>query len=134
MGAGKGNATVIALLVLFENALACQSRLILLDSILLFFTALAIMMWTDFLSNQETPWDLDWWFPLVMTGVSLGLAASVKWVGLFVIASVGISTISNLWGLIDHKITMREFANHFAARAVALILVPIVVYMVSLRE
>jgi dolichyl-phosphate-mannose-protein mannosyltransferase len=60
MGAGKRISVSVALLVLFENALACQSRLILLDSILLFFTGLALMMWTDFLANQEVPWSLDW--------------------------------------------------------------------------
>lgn len=53
MGSGKGIALVTAIVVLFENALACQSRLILLDSILVFFTALTMMMWTDFLANQH---------------------------------------------------------------------------------
>jgi dolichyl-phosphate-mannose-protein mannosyltransferase len=64
-----------------------------------------------------------------MTGVSLGLAASVKWVGLFVIASVGVSTLQNLWGLIDYRISARSFARHFMARAFALIFVPVLVYM-----
>jgi dolichyl-phosphate-mannose-protein mannosyltransferase len=64
-----------------------------------------------------------------MTGISLGLAASVKWIGLFVIATVGVSTLKNLWGLIDNRITARSFANHFAARAFALIVLPVLVYM-----
>lgn len=53
MGSGRYVAVLSAIMVLFENALACQSRLILLDSILLFFTALTMMMWTDFLANQD---------------------------------------------------------------------------------
>ena len=85
-------------------------------------------MWTDFLGNQDVPFTFDWWYPLVLTGVSLGLAASVKWVGLFVICTVGVSTVYNLWGLIDQHTTAVGFARHFCARAFALIFVPICVY------
>lgn len=53
MGASQSSAILAGLLVVFENALACQSRLILLDSILIFFTALSFMMWTDFLACQN---------------------------------------------------------------------------------
>lgn len=64
-----------------------------------------------------------------MTGVGLGLSASVKWVGLFIIAAIGVSTIHNLWNLIDSQITLARFSRHFMARAFALIAVPIAVYM-----
>ena len=40
-----------------------------------------------------------------------------------------VSTIKNLWDLIDSRITGRGFARHFMARAFALIVVPILVYM-----
>ncbi|KAI8848349.1 hypothetical protein BC829DRAFT_394251, partial [Chytridium lagenaria] len=93
--------------LLFGN----QSRLILLDSSLLFFTGLTTMMWSDFLR------------------VFLGLAVSVKWVGLFVIATVGISTIQNLWTILgDNKVPMIQFGRHFLARAVCLILLPFSIY------
>jgi dolichyl-phosphate-mannose-protein mannosyltransferase len=53
-----------------------------------------------------------WWYPLFMTGLCLGLSVSVKWVGklqvqlrkgLFVIATVGVSTIKNLWNLLEDE-------------------------------
>ena len=100
MGLSNTSSTLTALILIFENGFVTQSRLILLDSILLFFTALSFMIWTDFLSNQDSPFTFTWWYPLIMTGVSLGLAVSVKWVGLFVIALIGISTLQNLWTLI----------------------------------
>lgn len=66
-----------------------------------------------------------------MTGLSLGLALSVKWVGLFIIATVGVSTIKNLWDMLDDvNVTWTVFKNHFLARALCLIVVPITVYMV----
>lgn len=43
MGSKQSSAILAGMLVLFENGFACQSRLILLDSILLFFTGLAMV-------------------------------------------------------------------------------------------
>ncbi|KAI8613977.1 hypothetical protein BC830DRAFT_1169815 [Chytriomyces sp. MP71] len=106
-----------------------QSRLILLDSGLIFFTGLTVMMWTDFLTNQETPFTFNWWYPLVMTGVSLGLAGSVKWVGLFLIATIGMSTLINLWSVLgDLRVSPRQFVDHFFARALCLIVIPLSFY------
>ncbi|KAI8808004.1 Dolichyl-phosphate-mannose-protein mannosyltransferase-domain-containing protein [Cladochytrium replicatum] len=129
-GFSNTSSLLAALLLTFENGSACQSRLILLDSILVFFTGLSAMMWTDFLSNQDMPFSFTWWYPLFMTGVSIGLAASVKWVGLFVIATVGVSTIQNLWELLGDvkRVSWGKFIQHFLARALCLIVVPLVVY------
>jgi dolichyl-phosphate-mannose-protein mannosyltransferase len=34
-----------------------------------------------------------------MTGLGLGLTVSCKWVGLFTIATIGVSTIKGLWDI-----------------------------------
>ncbi|KAJ3215440.1 hypothetical protein HK099_006372 [Clydaea vesicula] len=119
MGASEANSILAAIMVLFENGLAWY----------IFFVALSAMMWTDFLANQDEPFTLNWWYPLGMSGISIGLAVSVKWVGLFVIATVGVSTLKNLWDLIDEKITFNTFSKHFLARALCLIVLPATVYM-----
>jgi len=46
---------------------------------------------------QTDPLGIDWWIWLTLTGVSLGCVLSVKWVGLFAIALVGLFTIEDLW-------------------------------------
>ncbi|KAJ3023940.1 hypothetical protein HKX48_009148 [Thoreauomyces humboldtii] len=128
------NATAImtAVLVAFENALACQSRLILLDSILVFFTALSIQMWTAFQAVKHQSFSAKWWIALVASGAAIGLAASVKWVGLFVIAWVGISTLNYIWDLLgDPRVTPARFFKHFLALAGCLIVVPVAVYMAT---
>ena len=87
-----------------ENALLTQSRLILLDSPLVLFTACTALSWVSFMNQHEqgpskafTP---SWWIWLGATGVSLGATVSVKWVGLFTIAWVGSLTLVQLWVLL----------------------------------
>ena len=51
----------------------------------------------DFLHRM---FELEWWVWMSVAGFSLGCAFSVKWVGLFVIALVGLRTIRDLWDLL----------------------------------
>ncbi|KAJ3352780.1 hypothetical protein HDU91_005976 [Kappamyces sp. JEL0680] len=54
----------------------------------------------------------------------------VKWVGLFTIAMIGAVTIQQLWTIVtDGSIPLRVFYRHFMARVLALIVVPISIYM-----
>ncbi|CAG8785268.1 25237_t:CDS:2, partial [Racocetra persica] len=66
-------AFLVANLVLFENGLVTQSRLILLDSPLVAFTAFTVLMWVKFQNQEKRPFELWWWVWLAMTGVGLGL-------------------------------------------------------------
>ncbi|KAG8767091.1 hypothetical protein FRC12_006454 [Ceratobasidium sp. 428] len=118
-------------LVTFENGLITQSRLILLDSPLIFFTALTAFFWVGF-SNEDVqrPFTEQWWTWLALTGLSLGAVVSCKWVGLFTIATVGVCTLRQLWLLLgDLRVTPRLFVKHFLARALCLIILPILFYM-----
>lgn len=87
-----------------ENGLLTQSRLILLDSPLVIFTAFTALAWTCFTNQHEQgpskAFDPNWWFWLFATGIGLGATVSVKWVGLFTIAWIGSLTILQLWVLI----------------------------------
>lgn len=129
LGFSTMTATFTAILVLFENSLATQSRLILLDSPLLLFTGFTIMSWAKFQQFQKMPFKADWWKWLTLTGIGLGLVSSVKWVGLFSVAAIGLATINNLWNLLgDLKNSMKTFAKHFMARALCLIVIPVSIY------
>lgn len=80
-----------------ESSHITQFRLILLDAALVFFTALTIYAWSRFWTFQNHPFSKWWWYWLTMTGLGMGAAVSSKWVGLFVIAMVGTSTVKDLW-------------------------------------
>lgn len=128
-----------ALFITFENGLVTQSRFILLDSPLIFFTALSIFFWTGFSNENEIardrhgrtgPFSRRWWIWLILTGLSLGAVLSCKWVGLFTIATVGILTILQLWTLLgDLRVPIPLLVRHFVARAVCLIAIPVLFYM-----
>ena len=66
-----------------------------------------------------------------MTGLSIALTTSVKLVGLFIVALIGLATLHDLWRLIDirRKLTTTQCVQHFMARAVTLIALPIVIYL-----
>ncbi|MDI1486978.1 MAG: Dolichyl-phosphate-mannose--protein mannosyltransferase 1 [Ramalina farinacea] len=128
-------ATLGAGMLIFENGLITQSRLILLDSPLIIFTAFTALAWTCFTNQHEQgpskAFDASWWFWLVATGLGLGATVSVKWVGLFTIAWVGSLTVVQLWVLLgDTKtVTPRLWFKHFLARVFCLIIVPVTFYM-----
>ncbi|KAK9468350.1 Dolichyl-phosphate-mannose-protein mannosyltransferase-domain-containing protein [Lipomyces arxii] len=127
-GVTTTSAALGALLVIFENALTTQSRFILLDSPLVFFTALTAYAWVNF--NTQTAFSKGWYWYLFLTGFSLGATVSVKWVGLFTIAWVGIGTLSGLWDLLgDLSVSPKAYIKHFVLRAVFLIGVPVLFYL-----
>lgn len=115
----------------FENGMITQSRHILLDSPLIFFTALTTFLWCGFCNeDKQEPFTHSWWTWLVLTGLSLGAVVSCKWVGLFTIATIGCSTVLQLWNLLgDLRIPPRRFLKHFFARGLCLILIPVLFYM-----
>ncbi|KAG8848628.1 hypothetical protein FRB91_010642 [Serendipita sp. 411] len=139
-----------SILVLFENGLITQSRHILLDSPLLFFTGLSTMFWVLFCNEDRRPvtrvphashgkgvvvngpFSRIWWTYLLLTGLSLGAVVSCKWVGLFTIATVGFSTVKQLWTLLgDLNVRPGIWMRHFMARAICLIFVPAIFYMAT---
>ncbi|KAF9074669.1 glycosyltransferase family 39 protein [Rhodocollybia butyracea] len=120
-----------ALFITFENGLVTQSRHILLDSPLIFFTSLSVFSWVGFCNeDKHKPFTDSWWIWLVLSGLSLGAVVSCKWVGLFTIATIGLNTIYQLWILItDIRVPPKLFLRHFTARALCLIVIPILFYM-----
>jgi dolichyl-phosphate-mannose-protein mannosyltransferase len=59
---------------------------------------------------------------------------SVKLVGLFVTALVGVYTIEDLWNKFgDLRMSYKDQARHWVARVACLIVLPVVVYMISFK-
>ncbi|KAJ4417187.1 Dolichyl-phosphate-mannose--protein mannosyltransferase 1 [Gnomoniopsis sp. IMI 355080] len=134
-GCRTSTAAMGAGLIIFENGLLTQARLILLDSPLVLATAFTAMSWISFTNQHELgptrAFQPSWWFWLAMSGLGLGITFSIKWVGLFTIAWVGALTLVQLWVLLgdSRTVTMRLLAKHFMARVFCLIVIPATFYM-----
>ncbi|PKK76569.1 PMT-domain-containing protein [Rhizophagus irregularis] len=127
------HAVILAtLMVLLDTAYLCISRFILLDSMLLFFTFTTIFFMVKFHNQRHDPFSIDWWLWLILTGISIGCVSSIKWVGLFATALVGLYTIEDLWDKFgDLSIPKSIYLKHWIARIICLIILPILIYMLS---
>jgi dolichyl-phosphate-mannose-protein mannosyltransferase len=129
MGISLYTTVAVSTMIIFENGLATQSRLILLDSYLVLFTTLIGFFWVLFQNQRSRPFSTEWYGALIGLGSSMALAASCKWVGLFAVIALGLFTIVDLWNTLgDVKIPLKTVGKHFAVRVVALILLPIAIY------
>ncbi|KAI8899904.1 Dolichyl-phosphate-mannose-protein mannosyltransferase-domain-containing protein [Globomyces pollinis-pini] len=128
-------AVLLAIMTITDVALCTISRLILLDSMLMFFTGLGVYCLCVFRTYQQIePLSLNWILWLFLSGLSLGLVTSVKWVGLFLVALVGIHTISDLWEMFgDQDIKLKHQILHWIARIGCLIVLPLAIYILSFK-
>ncbi|TPX43477.1 dolichyl-phosphate-mannose---protein mannosyltransferase [Synchytrium endobioticum] len=126
-------AFLLGVFALVECSFATISRFILLDSLLLMFTATSTYCLVRFRNEQTArPLTDSWWIWLFLLGINLGAVLSVKWVGLFVIALVGLHTIEELWEMLgDLNMPRRIYMKHWLARILCLIMVPTAIYMAS---
>ncbi|KAJ8938509.1 hypothetical protein NQ318_005173 [Aromia moschata] len=82
-------------------------------------------------SSRTREFSFKWWFWLTFTGTMLACCMSVKFVGLFVILLVGLMTVVDLWDILgDMSRPVSDTLRHLVTRAVCLILLPILLYIV----
>lgn len=118
-------------LVLFDNAHVAETRLILLDSTLIFSIALSFYCYVKFSKERANPFSTNWWKWLTLTGVALSCVISTKYVGTFTFATIGAAVLIDLWNLLDYKtgLTLKQFTKHFLARAWSLIVLPFIIFL-----
>lgn len=81
---------------------------------LLFFTFTTVLCFARFHNLQKKSFSTEWFAWLILTGISIGCVCSVKWVGFFATALVGVYTIEDLWNKFGDlqmpKVRHRSFA------------------------
>eukprot|EP00127_Corallochytrium_limacisporum_P002962 Clim_evm9s144 gene=Clim_evmTU9s144 len=131
LGMSTIGASLATVLVLVEPIFITQSRLILLDSILLIFIALTAFARARFANLRRRPWSAQWKKWMALQGLFIALALGSKWVGLFVMALVGFHTIADLWFLLgDLRLSLADWTEHFTIRLGTLIILPIIGYII----
>lgn len=121
---------LIALMTTLDTGFIVISKFILLDPILLLFTATTFHCMCKLHTLRNVPFTKRWIFWFLLTGISIGCVCSVKWVGLFVTAVVGFYTVIDLLRLYyDPKIGKTKYMKHWLIRILYLIVVPFLIYM-----
>ncbi|KAK9764457.1 Protein O-mannosyltransferase 2 [Basidiobolus ranarum] len=134
LGYTKKGAFLCASMVLLDTTTLTISRFILLDPILLCFTATTLWGQSGFRGQQQNAFSLKWWLWLFATGISVGCVASVKWVGFFTTAWVGLQTLEDLWEKFsDYRMPKISYFMHWLARVICLILIPLSIYVASFK-
>lgn len=129
------SAFLAAILLVFDNGMVTLTRYILLDPPLLFFISTSILGIAEFSfrlgpNSGYRAFTKAWWFYLTWTGVSISCAFSVKFVGLFIVALVGLRTAYDIWLILgDISRPISYFIKHLLARVVCLIVLPIILYV-----
>ncbi|KAG7833553.1 hypothetical protein KL941_003039 [Ogataea angusta] len=130
---------LFTLMVTLETSYTTLGRFILLDSMLLFFTVATVFSMARFHNqnrDEANSFSRKWWKWLLLTGICIGCTCSVKMVGLFVTALVGIYTMVDLWikfGELRTTMPLKRYFYHWVARIVALIIVPFTVFVVCFK-
>ncbi|KAF0276924.1 Dolichyl-phosphate-mannose--protein mannosyltransferase 4 [Hanseniaspora uvarum DSM 2768] len=123
-----------ALLVVFDNSHVIESRLILLDAQINFWIVVSIYAFIRFYKIQldvKKHFSWSWYLWLNLTGVFLSFVISIKYVGVFTFAMVGIAVAFNLWQLLDKDagVSDKDLLKHFLVRVQALIVCPFLYYL-----
>ncbi|CAI4052218.1 hypothetical protein N7582_005396 [Saccharomyces uvarum] len=121
-----------ALLVALDNGHIIQSRIITLDSILVMCISLTFYSYIRFHKCQTTAaFTREWYTWLYLTGISLSLVISTKYIGLMTYMAIGTSVLRTLWNIsdIERKLSIRVVARHFIKRLNGLIFGPLIIYL-----
>ncbi|KAF0455705.1 glycosyltransferase family 39 protein [Gigaspora margarita] len=124
-------AFLVSSLLIFENGLITQGRLILHGSSFLTFTAFTFLMWVKFYTEEKRPFKLWWWVWMALTGVGLGLTISASLEGFFTMVFIGLLAIKYLWDLLsDLRTSFTQIAKNIFANTLCLIIIPVILYII----
>ncbi|KAH9495690.1 Protein O-mannosyl-transferase 1 [Bulinus truncatus] len=128
-GLSRYAAAVAGLLILLDNALIVQSRFMLMEGMLIFFSSLSILAYLKF-RNTKREFSVTWWFWLCLCGISATFSLSIKYVGIFTLILVFVRIFRDYWLMLDDasKSDM-TLVKHLFSRLVSMVTLPVLVYL-----
>ncbi|CAG9854967.1 unnamed protein product [Phyllotreta striolata] len=125
-GLSQWSSLLAALLFLLDNAFLTQSRFILMESMLIFFSLFGLLSILKFRKYYSNPYSIFWFLWLISSCVSLTCAVSIKYVGIYTCALAVIIVLQDFWKLLssdkvsDSALCFRFFVQTFTALVVAI--------------
>ena len=132
-GCGVPACAVAAGLVLFDTAQLSMTRTIYLDAILGLSVVCSLLSYIKFAKLKDEAMSARWWRWLLLTGIALSCSISTKFTGVFTFVVIGSQVVADLWELYDlrnpRSVDIPSYVKHFAARFVALLIIPLALYL-----
>ncbi|TRY64235.1 hypothetical protein TCAL_03556, partial [Tigriopus californicus] len=132
MGLSNWAGALAALMVVLDTAILAQSRFILLESMMMLFALFAILSVLKFRRFAGAPFSMGWCFWILMTSVNMGLAFSVKFIGIYSCWLCSFLLLRSFW----KRLSLKQVSNlqlffEFSSQAVLICVIPILVYVGS---
>ncbi|XP_005092590.1 protein O-mannosyl-transferase 1 [Aplysia californica] len=128
-GLSRYAAAMAGIMVAIDNALLVQSRFMLMEGMLIFFSTLSVLAYLKF-RNCHREFSLIWWFWLCLAGISFTCTLSVKYVGVFTMFLVVVRIWRDFWRMLDDSSRSdMTLVKHLFARLLTLVTVPVAVYL-----
>lgn len=121
LGLGQLAASLVGCLIAIENSLIISSRLVLLDSILIFFTVSSLFCYLKFAKGHLISW-------LTIASCCATLAICTKYSGLYAYALLVGLVWYSWWNLVD-DVDIETWIRQAAIYSCCLFFVPIAIYV-----
>ena len=119
---------MIMILIVSDNALLTQSRFILMESMLLTFSTLALLFLLKF--HESKLFALNWFGYGALSGIFFAASISVKFVGFYSCSLGAITICFYLWRLLpDRHVSNLQIAAQCFCRCLLFAAIPVAVYV-----
>ncbi|XP_072376843.1 protein O-mannosyltransferase 1 [Diabrotica undecimpunctata] len=130
MGLSQWSSLLAALLFLFDNAFLTQSRFILMESMLIFFSLFGLLALLKFRKYTERPYSVFWFFWIVISCFSLTCALSIKYVGFYTCCLGAIIVLQDFWRLLSsNKLSDQSLCLRFLIQSITALFIAGLVYI-----
>lgn len=130
LGLTQWTSLLAGLLVLLDNALLTQSRFILMESILLYFSLFGILCILKFLHYRERAYCIEWWIWLILASASLTCALCVKYIGFYSCCLALAVLTRDFWKLLScSKYSDLSLILRFIAQSTVILIIPAIIYL-----
>ncbi|XP_076270481.1 protein O-mannosyltransferase rt isoform X1 [Rhynchophorus ferrugineus] len=130
MGFTEWTSVLAALLFLFDNAILTQSRFILMESMLLFFSLFGILCILKLRKYYNKPYSFTSFFWLILASISLTFSLLVKYTGIYSIILGTTIILCDFWKMLPRR-NFSDFSLfiHFIIKSFTAIIVSVVIYL-----
>lgn len=113
-------------IIICENALLTQSRFILMESMLLLFSLIGLLL---LLKSQNNKSFIGFIYS-ILSGTFYTFAISVKYVGFYSCCLGGFIVLKQLWNILNHKNATKLYIfGQCILNTIAFVIVPVAVYL-----